>query len=185
MNALRLNQIVFRPLGFRDLSDLVRSTLKPKMLLVNLSVSSIIAAIILVSEKYLGLSPELLWGFLLLNLVEFYTGVQASKKEGKKFMSSVAHRFFIKTMIYLVMLHLAHMYSTYASQQFPKTAYLYDFAWYIFFNGVSLILFRSVFENLHRMQVKEAKQIYDLLNTRYTRFLADITAPPDDEKKNR
>ena len=138
-------------------------------------------------EDSTGLTAPLFFSFFILNVVEWYTGIKASQFEGKSWSSQKMHRFLGKVFIYLVMLGSIRQYAIHAGGTVgdETSKVFYSWAFWAVFNYISLILIRSIFENLHQLGVKEASKIYGLLDNKVTRFLAYLTAPPDNEKSER
>lgn len=173
--------------GFSGWSELAASAFKPKLLLKIWPLLLVLTPLFAFIEEYTGLSAPLFMSFFVLNFTEWYTGVKASKHEGKAMSSTKMHRFLGKTFIYFTMLIIIRQYSFHAGGTIEGSASVifYDFLYWGLFNYITLILIRSVFENLWRMDVREAEQIYRLMDNKITRLFAYLTAPPDNEKRER
>lgn len=173
--------------GFNSFGEFAFSLLKPKLFAKVMPILFVMAPLFAFIEQTIGLGRPLFLSFLALNIIEFYTGVAASKAEGKDMSSVKMHRFLIKTVVYLAILGVIWQNSHHAGGNIGSDTALvvYRAVYWLVFNYISLILTRSVFENLHRMGVKEAAIIYGLLNNKVTRFVAYIVAPPDPEKRER
>lgn len=173
--------------GFAGWTEFVTSTIKPKLFMKTWFIIVMLGPVFAWIEDMTGLAPSLFIGFALLNLIEWVTGIRASVAEGKPVSSLKMHRFFLKVATYLVVMGILRQYSMHAGGKLGDNAasVFYDWTFWAVFNYISLILTRSIFENLHRMGVKEASKIYAILDNKVTRFLAYIVAPPDTEKTER
>jgi len=138
-------------------------------------------------EDSTGLTVPLFISFFTLNTIEWLTGIRASKAEGKPISSLKLHRFLGKVMIYIVMLATIRQYVMHAKGDIGSetAAIVWLWVYWGIFNYISLILIKSIFENLHRMGWKEAGKIYGILDNKLTRWFAYIVAPPDKEKTER
>lgn len=178
---------MFSWLGFVGWGEFFTSLLKPKLFLKVFPLLAILTPLFVFIEDAIGLSSTLFMSFLGLNIVEFYTGIRASVSEGLPMASNKMHRFLVKTTAYVLVLGVFWQYSKHAGGSIgDQTAVgFYSVTYWLVFNYISLILIRSIFENLHRMGVKEAAQIHNLVNNKVTRFIAYVVAPPDKEKTER
>lgn len=174
-------------LGFKSLSEFFASLLQPKLFAKIWCLLFAMTPLFLWIEKAIGLSAPMFISFMILNIIEFYTGIRASVAEGRPVTSVKMHRFLVKTVAYVMTLGVFWQYSKHAGGDIgDKTAIVfYSMTYWLVFNYISLILVRSIFENLHRMGVKEASKIYFILDNKLTRFIAILVAPPDKEKTER
>lgn len=183
----------FVAFGFLNWHEFWVSLVKPKLFKTAAALSALFAPLYVVIEQVTGLTPPLFFCFILLNFMEWYTGIRASKweatKKGKKFVlaSLKMQRFLLKVIVYMSAMSILRQYAIHAggNMGYETSGAFWDWTFWAVFNYISLILTRSIFENLHRMEIKEATQIHALLDNKFTRFFALLTAPPDEEKTQR
>lgn len=171
--------------GFLSPADLLNSTFRPSLILQVkfVKMSAFIATASTIIEIYWGVSPKLFVAFLILNGVEWITGVGAALHKGHSFESNKAGRAILKTICYLAILFILNTFKNEPGK--GSLWFLFDWSFWAILSTLSIILVRSIFENLHNWGVKEAEMIYGILNNKYTRVLAILVSPPSEEKKNR
>lgn len=169
--------------GFHNLNDFVKSLAKIDMVSVYTKLSIAGAAMLAFFDTNFGLGGSVFIAFLGANLLEWWTGIAASKAEGIPIQSEKLHRFLIKTVVYVSVLGVIFSFE----QHFKNTPLrvVWSGLHYFVLSYITLILIRSIFENLHRMGVKEAKKIYMILDNKITRSIAFIASEPDATKKER
>lgn len=175
-------------LGFIGFSEFFNSLLRPKLIAKAWALWLFTAPLFAIVEKALGMTGPLFMSFILLNLAELFTGIKASMVEGKAIASDKLQRFFIKFSVYVVIIGSTFQYKVFTMSGTMDSAWASEFfSWAHsgILSGLSIILIRSIFENLHRMGVKEAGIIYGILDNKWTRFVAILFAPPDKEKSER
>jgi hypothetical protein len=174
-------------LGFMGFSEFMESLLRPKLMLNAWLLWVGLTPLFTFIETYLGITGPIFITFFALNIVELFTGIKASVTEGKALASDKMQRFFFKFFVYVTLIAATYQYKLFTASQ-PDTDWSHHFfgwAHSAILSGLSIILIRSIFENLHRMGVKEAGIIYGLLDNKWTQALAILVAPPDKDKSER
>lgn len=168
--------------GYRDRQDFWQSLARPKLVMSLAKLWAVGAAIITFMEATCGLPRHMLASFFLLNVLELVSGVWASLHEGQTFDSRKFGRAIFKTVVYFIILGILHQYKSFEGGQ---EWYVFSWAYWSILLCISILLIRSIFENLHRLEVKEAQTIYLILDNKWTRILAIIVSPPTVEKSRR
>jgi len=174
--------------GFIGLKEFIWSLIRPKLFLKIWYLWVGLAPLFAVIEAYMGITGPLFLSFFALNFLELVTGISAARKEKKAINSDKMQRFFIKFFVYITLIVSTFQYKLFSIGKEGYASWTSEFfAWAHFgiISGLSIILIRSIFENLHRMGVKEAGIIYGVLDNKWTRAFAILAAPPDKEKAER
>lgn len=171
--------------GFHSPVEFAHSLIRPKLItnMKTISLSMAIAAFALTMEWAFGVPVAVVASFVGLNVMEWLTGIFAAKAKGQVTESKKLGRALLKTFVYLIVLFMLNQMKS-ADKGQPMW-YMITWTYWFLFVGISIILVRSIFENLHIMGVKEAATIHGILNNKYTAFLGELTSPPSEEKKNR
>lgn len=157
-------------IGFDSTQALIDSTLHPTTLIKVTTISSVFAVAGSFFEDYIGVAPITAIVIFVLFVLELFTGVKASKKEGHKFESRKFQKGFIKLFLYLIMIGSAHLLSKNMS---PKPVFgfsfnVYEWLHYFFLNFTILQFFISNIENFRRLGWSEfvpaLDKIGDFLN---------------------
>lgn len=188
MEDIKLKAMPLTQFGFLGFGEFITSLLKPKFMLKAWYLWIGLAPLFALVEHWLGISGPLLIAFFALNLIELLTGIRASVYEGKTLESNKLQRFFIKFFVYISIIAATHQYKVFTVLNSDNHGWASDFFGWAhsgLLSGLSIILIRSIFENLWRMGIKEAGIIYGILDNKWTRFVAIIFAPPDKEKAER
>lgn len=167
--------------GFLSWYDFVWSIAKPKLILFMSPIIAALAAIASYAEIVIGVKANIVIAFMLLNVAEWATGVWAALTEGKVFSSWKFSRAILKTFVYVVMLGVIHQLK--GIDEHGMSAGVFSGMYWSVLFGISIVLTRSVFENLHRMGIKEASVLYTILNNKYTRILTGEPEPAKAERK--
>jgi hypothetical protein len=180
---------ILNQFGYGNLHDFIESLIKPKFMLFSAGLSITLASISAVVEDYLGVPLPLFIGFLALIIVEFYTGVFASRVEGMPFTSRKAGRIIIKLLVYTLVLLILNTYKQHSigsdktgiiGDSFLNTTVYSVFYWFVF-HLISIQLIRSIFENLHRIGYIESSLIGKVLNSRILKIFSTLTGKPETE----
>lgn len=173
--------------GFIGFREFLASLLKPKFMLKVWYLWVGLAPLFALIEHWMGITGPLFLAFLSLNFIELFTGIRASVYEGKALASDKLQRFFIKFFVYITIIAATYQYKLFTNGNVEHGWASDFFGWAHsgILSGLSIILIRSIFENLWRMDIKEAGIIYGILDNKWTRFVAIIFAPPDKEKAER
>lgn len=114
-----------------------------------------------VLQDYFGIPLIVFSAFVLLNIMEFYTGIKAAKLKGKNIESRKMGRMLLKVGVYLLILFMLQSFKK--GLEFPSIS---DFEfdpfivlYWAFLSGVIYQLFKSLLENLEDLGYKEATGI--------------------------
>lgn len=158
--------------GFKNVADYYSSTfgfmIKPEVISWSIFVGYLSAFL----KQYLGFPLIVFSAFVVLNLLEFRTGVKASKKKGQKVESRKMGRMFLKVGTYLLIIWMLHSFQT--GLKFPS---ILDFEmdpfivlYWSFLAGVIYQLFKSLLENLIALGYEEAKGVLGYIVRKYNKF---------------
>lgn len=166
--------------GFPSTENFVFSLIRPDMLKghygVVLTISATITVLIDMVAGASGIPPNALIAFFAANAVEWCTGVLASLKEGHSFSSWKLGRAVLKTFVYVTMFAILNQFKKIEGQ--GESWFLLDWTYWTMLTWITLILVRSIIENLHRMGVREAEIIFGILNNKFTKPIAFLFEPP-------
>ena len=174
--------------GFIGLREFFLSLVRPKVIAKVWYMWAFLTPLFAVIEQYMGIKGPLFLAFFALNFMELVTGISAAKAEKKPINSDKMQRFFIKFFIYVSLIAATFQYKIFTVGKEGHGSWSSEFFGWAHFgilSGLSIVLIRSIFENLHRMGVKEAGIIYGLLDNKWTRAFAILASPPDKEKAER
>jgi phage-related holin len=168
---------IMQEFGFHSSMDFLSSTFgyltKPPVLVVSFSFATIGTIV----EKFIGLDPVVYLAFIVLLFVEFFTGIRASLKEGKKLYSKRFGRVILKLLVYTTLIGVIHIFKT--RLDIPK---IYDFEinvysmiYYAVLNLIVIQLILSVLENLSRLGYKESSKIYKAISNILNRYIKLVT----------
>lgn len=173
--------------GFSTLTDFIGSSFgymsqKP---VVIISIS--FAAIGTFVERFIGLTPMVYIAFILLLFLEFFTGIRASLKEGKKIYSKRFGRVVLKLLVYTVLIGVINIFRTELEVPsfFEVSVNIYSWIYYAALNLIVIQLILSVFENLSRLGFEETNKIYGLIAKilhKYVKLISPEGAREEEEK---
>lgn len=139
--------------GYDNAKHLVDSTFHPNCINASIAVSSVLASIAYYFETIFGIVlPVGILVFLLFGL-ELFTGVKASKREGKGFSSAKFQKGWLKLFIYFVFIACTNLAAKHIIIR-PIAGIvfdIYDWIHYAFYNYVIIQLFISNLENFVRL----------------------------------
>ncbi len=140
-------------LGFENFNVFTDSTFHPKLMSLNFSLSTILATIGYYFEQFIGFEPLVGMTMIGLFLLELFTGVKASIREGNKFESKKFGRAWLKMVVYILMIGFANVLAVHVKVKpiFGVEFNYYEWLHYAFFNFVILNLFVSNIENATRL----------------------------------
>lgn len=139
--------------GYEDASHFVDSTFHPSCVNSSIAISSVFASIAYYFESIFGIVLPVGVLVLMLFALELFTGVKASKKEGKGFSSEKFQKGWLKLFVYFVFIACTHLASKYIPIKpiLGVTFNMYDWVHYAFYNYVIIQLFISNLENFIRL----------------------------------
>lgn len=147
--------------GFKNIHEYVTSTFGFMASIKVVSWSSIIGFISVFLKDYFGFSLMVFFAFVVLNILEFFTGVQASKKLGLAVESRKMGRMFLKIGTYLIIIWILNQFvkgfeiPKILAQEFNPFLIIY----WAFLAGVIYQLYKSLLENLGVLGWKETRGI--------------------------
>jgi hypothetical protein len=139
--------------GYTDTNHFINSAFHPKMSMPLLTLSGIAATFAYYFDLIFGIKAIIGISILILFLLEFYTGLSASRKEGKKFDSELFGKGWLKLLVYMIMIGVSN---TLANNILGVNIIGYKFNIYewlhdMFYNYVLLNLILSNLENFKRL----------------------------------
>lgn len=159
-----LNELMVE-FGFDNYYEFLMSTfgfsIKKPILFISVSLAFAGTAI----QNVLGLDPVVYGAFIVLLVFEFFTGIRASRKEGKRIQSKRLGRVILKIMVYTLIIGIVNIFRTRLEipSAFGMEINIYSL---IYFASLNLIIFQlllSVFENLSRLGYRESSIIFSYL----------------------
>jgi hypothetical protein len=169
--------------GYRDVDHFLNSAFHPHLAGTCTGVSAILASIAYYFNEIFGIVLPVGIGIILLFGLEFYTGLKASKKEGKKFDSELFGKGWFKLFVYMLMIGISHAMAENIQVKpiFGFNFNVYEWLHYAFYNYVIINLFWSNLENFKRLGWTEYLPILKYL----AKFVKDEPIKPtNDEKEN-
>jgi hypothetical protein len=144
---------VFQLSGYTDTSHFVNSAFHPNNLQLSATMSLILSATAYYFHSFFGISLPVGVALLILFLMELFTGIKASKKEGEKFKSEKFGKGWFKLFIYAMMISCSWLLSKHVPVKpfFGWKFNVYDYLHYAFYNFVLLQLIISNLENFKRL----------------------------------
>lgn len=165
-------EIAANQLGFISFTALAKSLFNIKLLAYSSPLIILIGSFTKILSNSLGLKPQILIGFIVLIVLEFFTGIRASLLNGGKIQSRKVTRIFTKLAIYgFLLFGLNSMAGIEPFIIWGFTISLWDYIFWVFFCGISFKLFISILENLDRMGWKETTIIHKFLNGKLKLFI--------------
>ena len=127
---------------------------------------------------FFGMKPALAFAMAVAVIIEVYTGIKASKKEGKKFESFKFSRCVIKIGIWLLILYIIHAFE----KEYESRTNLIQMAAYAFFNFVYVVALTgflveyitSILENVAVLQNKPKTQLIEVIQGGWTNLVESI-----------
>lgn len=140
-------------------------------------------------ENFIGLDPIVYMAFILLLILEFFTGIRASLKEGNKIYSKKFGRVILKLIIYTVLIGVINIFRTRLEVPtiFEVSINIYSWIYYAALNLIVIQLILSVFENLSRLGYEETNKIYGIIAQilqKYVKLITPEEVKEHEEKKN-
>jgi hypothetical protein len=160
---------ILQGFGFDNLNDFRLSAFKHMITSKVVTWSLIVGFLESFLQTYLGLPLIVFSSFVLLNLLEFHTGVLVAKRKGKNIESRKMGRMFLKVGVYLLILFMLQSFMT--GLKFPEVSnYEIDpfiVLYWAFLTGVIYQLFKSLLENLEGLGYKEANGILGYITRKF------------------
>lgn len=133
-------------------------------------------------QMFVGLDPLVYLSFVLLLILEFFTGIRASLKEGKKIYSKRFGRVILKIMTYTLIIGAINIFKNRLDVPvfFNFEVNIYSMIYYAALNLIVIQLILSVFENLSRLGYEESSKIYGVIAKILHRYIKLIT--PEEQR---
>ena len=182
---------MFKLFGFDTLDAFMVSAFRPDMIakapLLFISFSATVAAFVEFTLQSSGMPAGVFTAFMAMNLIEIVTGVWASMHEGRSFSSAKFGRAILKWLVYVGIIMVVNQFRKWEDEIGNPFAEPISWTYYFVTFGITIILIRSVFENLHRLGVKEAQTVNSVLGSKWLKWtgLAILSSPPPEEKSER
>ncbi|WP_166964591.1 phage holin family protein [Yeosuana marina] len=160
---------LFNGFGFENLNDFKISTFGYMIGTKVITWSLIIGIVESFFQNYFGIPLLVLGAFVLLNILEFNTGIAVSKKNKQIIQSRKMGRMFLKVGVYLTILFILQSFKM--GLHFPKVMdYEIDpfiLLYWSFLSGVIYQLFKSLLENLEGLGYQEATGILGYITRKF------------------
>lgn len=169
--------------GYRDVDHFLTSAFHPQMAGTCTGLSAFFAGVAYYFNEVFGIVLPVGIGIIVLFGMEFYTGLKASRKEGKKFDSELFGKGWFKLFVYMLMIGTSHAMATNITIKpiFGFTFNIYEWLHYGFYNYIIINLFWSNLENFKRLGWTEYLPMLKYL----AKFVKDEPIKPTkDERKN-
>jgi phage-related holin len=139
--------------GYNSAGHFIDSTFHPSCINSSVVLSSVFASIAYYFESIFGMVLPVGILVLLLFALELFTGVKASKREGKGFSSEKFQKGWLKLFVYFVFIACTNLAARYISIKpiFGFSFNVYEWIHYAFYNYVIIQLFISNLENFVRL----------------------------------
>jgi hypothetical protein len=158
--------------GFKNIAEYKASTFGFMLSAKTITWSSVIGVLSTFLQDFLGLPIMVFSAFVVLNLLEFRTGIKASKKKGELVESRKMGRMFLKVGTYLLIIWILHSFEK--GLEFPSVFQFeldpFIVLYWSFLAGVIYQLFKSLLENLVALGFREAKGVLGFLIRKYNRY---------------
>jgi hypothetical protein len=138
-------------------------------------------------EQFIGLDPIVYMAFVVLIILEFFTGIRASLKEGKKIYSKKFGRVILKLLIYTTLIGVINIFRTRLDvpTMFDVEINLYSMIYYVTLNLIIVQLILSVFENLSRLGYEETSKVFKAISKILRKYIKLITPEEQREEEQR
>lgn len=139
--------------GYKDSEHFLNSAFHPQMAGTCAGISAFFAGLAYYFNAVFGIVLPVGIGIIVLFGLEFYTGLKASKKEGKKFDSELFGKGWFKLFVYMLMIGISNAMATQIPIKpiFGFTFNIYEWLHYGFYNYIIINLFWSNLENFKRL----------------------------------
>ena len=171
--------------GYNNFTEFTTSTfgyMKPKII----ALSGGLGVAEVKFEEFIGLTPMVYIAFALILIMEFFTGIKASLKEGKLIDSNKWQRVILKLIIYTLVLGVINIFK----EQFvvPEIMGLeiniYAWIFYAVINLVVIQMILSVLENLSRLGFEETSMIFKAIKQKLNKwFKLDVNERGNNEEE--
>ena len=152
--------------GYRNVDHFVNSSFHPHLTGTCATVSTVFAGLAYYFNAVFGIVLPVGIGIILLFGLEFYTGLKASKVEGRKFDSELFGKGWFKLFVYMLMIGISHAMANNIEIKpiFGVVFNVYEWLHYAFYNYIIINLIWSNLENFKRLGWTEYSPILKKLS---------------------
>ena len=163
--------------GYRSVSHFLDSSFHPHLTGACTSVSVLFAGIAYYFNAVFGIVLPVGVGIILLFGLEFYTGLKASKLEGRKFDSELFGKGWFKLFVYMLMIGISHAMAENIEIKpiFGVKFNVYEWLHYAFYNYIIINLIWSNLENFKRLGWTE----YSPILKKLSKYIKDEPIKPE------
>lgn len=167
--------------GYRDMNHFLDSAFHPQMAGTCTGVSAFFAGLAYYFNEVFGIVLPVGIGIIVLFGLEFYTGLKASRKEGKKFDSELFGKGWFKLFVYMLMIGISHAMAVGIEIKpiFGIKFNVYEWLHYGFYNYIIINLFWSNLENFKRLGWTETLPLLRGL----AKYIKDEPIKPKNEER--
>ncbi len=158
---------IFIQFGFKSLDQYLQSTFHLNLSEITITFSLIMTGISVLLNKIFGFNLTVFLVLVILFASELYTGIKASKKEGKAFSSKRMSAGWIKLFTYMLMIGCANLLALNMPQKslFGYETNIYEWLHIAFLHFTAINLFISNLENFARLGWDEYVPIIKKINS--------------------
>ena len=163
--------------GYRDVNHFLDSSFHPNLTSSCTGISALFAGIAYYFNAVFGIVLPVGIGIILLFGLEFYTGLKASKLEGRKFDSELFGKGWFKLFVYMLMIGISHAMANNIEIKpiFGVAFNVYEWLHYAFYNYIIINLIWSNLENFKRLGWTE----YSPILKRLSKYIKDEPIKPE------
>lgn len=171
--------------GYNNFTEFTTSTfgyMKPKIL----ALSGGLGVAAVKFEEFIGLTPIVYIAFALILIMEFFTGIKASLKEGTPIDSNKWQRVILKLIIYTLVIGVINIFKDHFVIPEIMGFEINIYAW-IFYTVINLVVVQmilSVLENLSRLGFEETSAIFKVIKQKLNKwFKLDVNERGNNEEE--
>jgi hypothetical protein len=163
--------------GYRNMNHFLDSSFHPHLTGTCTSISVLFAGIAYYFNAVFGIVLPVGVGIILLFGLEFYTGLKASKLEGRKFDSELFGKGWFKLFVYMLMIGISHAMANNIQIKpiFGVKFNVYEWFHYAFYNYIIINLIWSNLENFKRLGWTE----YSPILKKLSKYIKDEPIKPE------
>ncbi len=139
--------------GYDSVQHMKESLFHPESFSWAAPLAGVLGTVSVIFEQIFGIHIVVFLVLCILFFLELYTGIKASKREGKGFRSSKFQKGWFKLGVYAVMIGSMNICAIYIPNKpiFGININIYGYLHYVFYNYVLIALFISNVENFVRL----------------------------------
>jgi hypothetical protein len=163
--------------GYRNMNHFLDSSFHPHLTGTCTSISVLFAGIAYYFNAVFGIVLPVGVCIILLFGLEFYTGLKASKLEGRKFDSELFGKGWFKLFVYMLMIGISHAMANNIDIKpiFGVKFNVYEWLHYAFYNYIIINLIWSNLENFKRLGWTE----YSPILKKLSKYIKDEPIKPE------